>query len=143
MTTHPLETAKADTISFLHDLAHLPYRHGVLRSEWAPHSRSYKFRYRLYRFRASALRLLCDAETREAAQAWLGQVLGPRATKDWLDLTIFRLEKGENNTARIAASIEPVLYGPDLVFEDSEEYQAQLAAARALLSRASGARGAT
>jgi hypothetical protein len=97
---------------------------------------AYGFRRRIYYWRRNVIDALVPPEAPAAAEAreWLEQLFGKRVTKEWLDLTYFKVVSEETGYANaspigyanapgsgrylVEAGVTAPMFGPDIVFGD-------------------------
>lgn len=118
---------------FIGELARTAGRHDRVRSNPLDKARAFAFRARIYVWRRSVLDLLSrhNEESRSCLE-WLHSFLGPRVTAQWLELSIFQINQHGHDWF-VEASIQTPCYGPDIRFEDSQEFKDDFASALALI----------
>jgi hypothetical protein len=124
-------------LSFLRQLLHEPI--GItLQTSPANKANAFRFRQRLYGFRRSVLTAIQQPDSAEwrDATTWLLAALGPRGTKVWLDLTIFKVVPVGQAPDQFAVQgeIEQPMFGEMPHDPLSQEHADDLALVRAALA---------
>lgn len=109
-----------DALALLADLARVERRDDVIMTRPLTKYAAYNFRMRIYRWRRKWLDTIAlgpDSPDSRAAQRFLLETLGPRATSQWLQLATFKCSPvgaEDEDFWQLTASIARPVYGPDI-----------------------------
>jgi len=107
-----------EVVAFMYDLATMPHRDQELYSNLGTKGDAYNMRLKVYRWRRKLMEALGQGPTSmdaRLARELMQNLLGPRATPEWLQLTEFKCRLGAPpDRWMLVGLIRRPMYGPDI-----------------------------
>src|SRR5712675_1028368 len=104
-----------DVIALMRDLANTDRRDAILSTTPITKYEAYNLRMRVYRWRRKILDAISEGPASEIArttESLLINLLGGRATRQWLHLTVFQCKPVDADRWQLHARVRLPLYGP-------------------------------